>query len=176
LILEKYAFIFYIICILLLQSNTQASTVNIRIPSWTSLDTLKASLNSQKFVPALQGIFPFIFLLFLHAERLLQFNIYRCLNNNNFVYQHKNIGNNITSYRISNICIYFFIVIFTGNFLSITKNWGSNDNLVLEFPISIHTEQIKGIITSFTIYRYNHTKHKDLLCYAYVHITMLNDC
>ncbi|XP_078154338.1 uncharacterized protein LOC144549468 isoform X2 [Carex rostrata] len=66
------------------QSNNKASTVNIRIPSWTSLHTFKASLNSQKLVPTLQG-----------------------------------------------------------NFLSITKNWGSNDNLVLEFPISIRTEQIK---------------------------------
>ncbi|KAJ3707913.1 hypothetical protein LUZ61_011618 [Rhynchospora tenuis] len=65
------------------QTN-QASTINIRIPSWTSLDNFKASLNSQKFAPMLQG-----------------------------------------------------------SFISITRDWASNDNLVLEYPISIHSEQIK---------------------------------
>ncbi|KAJ3679039.1 hypothetical protein LUZ60_017050 [Juncus effusus] len=66
------------------ESSNEESTIFIRVPSWTSLDSFKASLNSQDFKPTLQG-----------------------------------------------------------NFISITKTWASNDNIALEFPISLRTEQIK---------------------------------
>ncbi|KAF3321394.1 Non-reducing end [Carex littledalei] len=66
------------------QEINQASTLNIRIPSWTSLDSVTVTLNSEKLVPT-----------------------------------------------------------FKGHFLSIKKSWGSEENLLLEFPINIHTEQIK---------------------------------
>ncbi|KAM0932353.1 hypothetical protein DsansV1_C46g0241901 [Dioscorea sansibarensis] len=65
-------------------SSNQRSTLNLRIPSWTSVDGAKATLNNQDLtLPA------------------------------------------------------------PGNFLSIMRQWTSNDNLILQFPIGLRTEAIK---------------------------------
>ncbi|KAJ3707912.1 hypothetical protein LUZ61_011617 [Rhynchospora tenuis] len=76
------------------QSNNQAYTLNIRIPSWTSLDSFTATLNSKKLIPTLRG-----------------------------------------------------------SFLSIKKKWGSDEKLVLEFPIHIQTENIKDDRPKFSSFK-----------------------
>ncbi|KAG8058391.1 hypothetical protein GUJ93_ZPchr0002g26199 [Zizania palustris] len=83
------------------KTDSQSATLNVRIPSWTSANGAKATLND------------------------------------------KDLG-----------------LISPGSFLSITKQWNSDDHLSLQFPITLRTEAIKGQNSSFTKFLLLSNMHK----------------
>ena len=54
-------------------------------------------------------------------------------------------GDNNLLYLSENDHFLDYFIHDAGNFLSVTRNWGAGDKLTLELPISLRTEDIKGI-------------------------------
>ncbi|KAG6513650.1 hypothetical protein ZIOFF_023983 [Zingiber officinale] len=112
----------------LANESSLTSTLNLRIPSWTSLSGAKVLLNDEnlKLTPGM-----------MHSIYLSDFRQYFCL-----------VMNLCQSPTISmalkpSVMLLYDAIRFIEKFLSVTRNWTSNDNLTLVLPLILRTESIK---------------------------------